>query len=201
MEHGKITTVEFQDGIVYCNVRPVRYNVLYEGLPVLKSHSGFVELPKQGDTAIIDELDDGSKFITNFLSNEEVHSEPNALPAEDEIREGDLTLRLDKQTQLTFSKANSGGYNIDISSSKNVNIESDGDVSIKSDGNINIQADENINLEAKQNINIDSDSSVKIQGVPFLDHKHSYSDSTISDTDDGSGTESTESKDTGTPKQ
>jgi hypothetical protein len=115
MEHGKVTTVEYKDGVVYCNVRPMRTTSKYEALPVLKSHSGFIEIPKVGQQVMIDTLDDGTRFITDVLSKEE--------ETPDEMSEGDLAIQLDGGTQLKFQKQSSGDYNLQISASGNVTID------------------------------------------------------------------------------
>jgi hypothetical protein len=180
MEHGTIETVKMKDGIVYCNVDPLRYSALYEGVPVLKSHSGFIKMPKQGDMAMIDTLSDGSRYIQNVFSREPVHE----IPVPTNMKEGEMTFRLDEETQLTFSKTPDGKHNIDIQASKDVNIE----------------AGRDINIEAGRDININADQDVVIQDIPFMDHVHSYDDETINDTGDGTGSSSTSTKTSDTPQ-
>jgi len=183
MEHGTVTTVVMDQGIVYCNVEPLRYNTEYEGLPVLKSHSGFVKMPRQGDIVLIDKLQDGSRFIQNVLSNEEVHNKPEPVPSE--LKEGELTLRLDRKTELTFSITPDQKYNIEIRASKDIDIEADRDLTI----------------EAGRDIELDAANDVIIQGIPFMDHVHGYEDDTEEDTSDGSGSTTTTQKTSDTPEE
>lgn len=49
-------------------------------------------------------------------------------------------------------------------------------------------------------VHVEASGKVYIQGIPFEDHVHDYGDSTIADTGDGSGTESTETKQTAPPQ-
>lgn len=153
MEHGTVTTVNYEAGVVYCEVRPVRLNQTYTDVPVMKPHSGFIQVPKQGETVAMHKLNDGTRFIGSVVSRESAR--PN------DMSEGELQIQLDEETRLAFSERSDGNYDVEIGSS--------GDVTIN--------------------------------GVSFADHTHDYDDSTISDTGDGSGTESTATKETTTPVQ
>jgi len=161
MEHGKITTVNYEDGVAYCNVQAIRLNNEYQDVPVLKTHSGFVQVPEQGMTVAMDSLKDGTRFITHVVSKE------NASP--DDLAEGDLAIQLDGDTIIELSKAGS-----------------DYDVSIGASGQLNLEATGTLSLKAGKNLTIDSDAKVEIQGIPFADHTHDYSwtDSGGSDTTD-----------------
>ena len=114
MEHGKVTTVEYRDGVVYCNVRPVRAGVEYEAVPVLKPHSGFIQIPSQGDTVTMERLDKGTLFITNVLEKSDANP--------DNVREGELAIQLDKGTRIYFEKTDSGDYDLHLDASGDVYI-------------------------------------------------------------------------------
>lgn len=210
MEHGRITTVRWDQGIVYCDVQPVRYNATYQGVPVLKSHSGFIEVPKEGDVVMIEQLADGTRYIENVLTSKSVHQNPNPIPNNNELREGDITIRLDPTTQLTFSKTNSNKYDITIEASEDVTIKSGRDIDIESGRDINISAENEINVSAEQDVNVESKNNnidlsasndVVIQGIPFMEHVHSHTEETITDTSDGSGSTNTSTERTDTPEQ
>lgn len=210
MEHGKITTVDIVEGVVFCNVRPLRFDTVYEGLAMLKSHPGFIKIPRQGDMVLIDELDDGTKFIQNVFGRQPVHEQPNPLPDPEKMKEGELTLRLDKNTELTFSISSSGKYTVDLTSSKDLNIEAEKDINIKAENDITVEAGNNINVSAENDVNIESKNNnidlsasndVVIQGIPFMEHVHSHDEKTITDTSDGSGGTNTTTQRTETPEQ
>jgi phage baseplate assembly protein gpV len=175
MEHGTVTTVNYEDGAVYCDVRAIRLNNEYQNVPVLKTHSGFVQVPEQGMTVAMDKLRDGTRFITHVISKE------NDTPSN--VQEGDIILQLDSDTVIEVSKAG-GNY----------------DVTIGASGKLDLTATGTLSLKAGKKLTIDSDTAVEIQGIPFADHTHPHDDSTINDTSDGSGSKSTTSKDTGKPQ-
>lgn len=153
MEHGTVTTVTYQDGVVYCSVSPTRTASEYKDVPVLKSHSGFVEVPSEKDTVLIEKLADGTRFIAGIIKRETENP--------DEMKEGEMAFQLDADTILSFKKRKNGDHDVHIGSS----------------------------------------GDVIINGVPFKNHTHKHDDSTISDTGDGSGTESTATKETGKPTE
>jgi len=186
MEHGSVTTVNYKDGVVYCSVRALRVNTEYRDVPVMKSHSGFIEVPEQGDIVAMDSLKDGTRFIQDVIST--------AKEVPDNVEEGELIVQLDKDTQASFRKTDDGKYNCNISASGELNLEANGTVSLKagkelsidSETEINIEAIKALSLKASENITVDAGSKVKIQGIPFKDHTHGYSwtDSGGSDTTD-----------------
>lgn len=57
----------------------------------------------------------------------------------------------------------------------------------------------NVSIEASGDVNITANGDVLIEGIAFSNHTHDYSDSTINDTGDGSGSESSETKTTDPP--
>lgn len=115
MEHGKVTSVEYRNGVVYCNVRPMRDNPDYTGVPVLKSHSGFIEVPKIGQQVAMEKLNDGTRFISDVISKEGESPET--------LSQGDLAIQLDGGTQLKFEQQSNGTYNLNISASGDVLID------------------------------------------------------------------------------
>lgn len=85
------------------------------------------------------------------------------------ITDNERVLYSDENTEIRLSK-DSGTYKLDVSSGADINIHADGDVNLSAGG------------------------SFYIDGQDFWTHTHDYGDSTIADTGDGSGTESTETK-------
>jgi len=114
MEHGTVTTVNYESGVVYCNVRAIRNKTEYEAVPVLKPHSGFIQVPKQGETVTIETLDDGTRFITNVISRE--REQPDVLD------EGELILQLDAGTRIYFEKKKNGDHDLHLDASGDVYI-------------------------------------------------------------------------------
>lgn len=115
MEHGKVTSVEYEKGIVYCDVKPIRTRTSYETVPVLKSHSGIVEMPEQGDVVAIEQLSDGTQFVSDVISK--VDQPP------DSMKGGELVIQLDKNTKLGFRKKSNGDFDINLSSSGDLTVE------------------------------------------------------------------------------
>lgn len=123
MEHGTVTTVNYENGVVYCSVRPNRGSGgEYEDRPVLKSHSGFIQIPKQGDRVVLQKLSDGTRFISDVLSREDEYPE--------DPTEGDLAIQLDKNTRLVFQKRNDGKYNVDLGASGTLSLSATGSMSL-----------------------------------------------------------------------
>lgn len=114
MEHGEVTSVKYNDNVIYCDVRPVRNSSPYPSVPILRPHSGFIQVPKQGNTVTMEKLDDGTRFITNVLSKED--SSP------DNMREGELAIQLDEDTRIYFEEKNNGDYDLHLDASGDVYI-------------------------------------------------------------------------------
>ena len=114
MEHGKVTTVEYKDGVTYCNVRAIRVNTEYTGVPVMKPHSGFIQMPEQGDTVTMETLDDGTRFISSILGK--VENTPESM------KEGEFTIQLDGGTRVSFEEQSDGTYDLHLDASGDVYI-------------------------------------------------------------------------------
>lgn len=103
-----------------------------------------------------------------------LRSHQNAYP--DSLKEGEIVLQIDDGTKIQITRNDDSNHQVAIEASDGVDIAASGDV----------------NLEAGGDILID--------GINFTQHTHDYDDSTISDTGDGSGSESTTQKTTGPPE-
>lgn len=112
MEHGTVTTTNYKDGVVYCNVQAIRMNTEYRNIPLLKPHSGFIQVPKQGETVTMEQLDDGTRFISNVLSRE--------IGTPDNLKEGELAIQLDEETRIYFEEKRDGDYNLHLDASGDV---------------------------------------------------------------------------------
>lgn len=134
MEHGKVTSVLYKDGIVYCSVKPVREGVHYEAIPVLKAHSGFIQVPSQGDTVTMERLNDGTRFISNVIGWKDDH--PNSM------NEGELSIQLDADTKLYFNKREDGKYDIHLSSSGDLTLESNGRIDLNAPNGVYVNGTE-----------------------------------------------------------
>lgn len=197
MEYGVVTSVRENDGIVYCNVQALRKGTTYDDRPVLKPHSGFVQVPKQGNIVAIEQFHDDTRFITGVVSDNE--ADPG------DMTEGELAIKLDADTQLYFKKRRDGNFNVNISASGDVNVETDEDdevnvISENGDVNVNTESGDVNVTSAQGKLDLSSNDGILIDGIPFADHVHDYTDDEISDTGDGSGTETAQNKTTDKPK-
>lgn len=112
MEHGTVTSTKYEDGVVYCDVRPMRLANGYQNIPLLKPHSGFIQVPGQGETVTMEKLADGTRFISNVISRE------NNTP--DDMTEGELAIQLDEETRIYFEEKQNGDYDLHLDASGDV---------------------------------------------------------------------------------
>ena len=92
-----------------------------------------------------------------------------------DLGEGELAFVFDSETEIRVSPGAGGSHQ----------------VSLKASGDLNIHATGNVNVTG---------GNVFIDGIDFDQHTHTYSDDTISDTGDGSGSLSSASKTTDPPQ-
>jgi hypothetical protein len=78
----------------------------------MKSHSGFIQIPKQGETVTMEKLNDGTRFISNVLSRES--------DTPDDMEEGELAIQLDSDTRIYFEEKQNGDYNLHLDASGDV---------------------------------------------------------------------------------
>jgi phage baseplate assembly protein gpV len=114
MEHAYVESSYYEDGAVYCDLRPARPRALYDKVRVLKPQAGFFQVPKQGDRVAVDQLDNGEKFITHIISSD------TSVP--EVISEGELKIQLDDGTRVSFEE-NGDSYDVQIEASGDVYIE------------------------------------------------------------------------------
>lgn len=176
MERGIITSVYYDNGIIECDVQPFRNSGIYRRIEYLPSNIGLTEVPQQGNTVNMLEDTAGTRYIASL------RSAGNFNP--DSLKEGEVALQIDKQTKVLIERVGDGEHNVTLEASGTVNIKSSGDLSVESSGDVNLQAD----------------GDIYIEGIKFSDHSHTHDDSTISDTSDGSGSETTTEKTTGPPQ-
>lgn len=113
MEHGNVTTTNYEDGVVYCSVRAIRAGIEYEDVPVMKPHSGFIQVPKQGETVTMEKLNDDTRFISNVISREDGYP--------DSMKEGELAIQLDQGSRIRFEETKNG-YDLHLDASGDVYI-------------------------------------------------------------------------------
>lgn len=92
-----------------------------------------------------------------------------------DMGEGELAFLFDSSTKIRVKRAGDGTFDVSVSAS--------GDTNIHAEGNVNVTG-----------------GNVFIDGIDFDQHTHTYSDDTISDTGDGSGSLSSSSKTTDPPQ-
>lgn len=170
MEHGIITSTKYEQGVVLCNVQAVRIDTEYRNVPMLKPFAAFNVVPAIGQRVAMASLSDGTRLITDVIASNPDGSQP------DDLAEGELSIQLDANTKLTFTKNANGDYDVDLTASGAVTVTATSDVDLTASG------------------------SVFINGINFENHIHPYADDTINDTGDGSGSLSSEAKQTDPPK-
>jgi hypothetical protein len=120
MEHGIITSVNYQQGVVLCDVQAIRVNESYENVPVLKPLGGYVQMPSPQQKVGIVSLDDDddARFIIGVMSrNRDAAARPDSM-APDE-----MTIQMDEDTKIDFSKNDNGTYDLDLAASGNITID------------------------------------------------------------------------------
>lgn len=136
MEHGIITATRYEKGVVLCNVQAIRVDTEYEDVPMLKPFDGFSVVPHIGQKVTMTALGDGTRFITQVLGRRPEGERPESLEA------GELSIQLDPETKLTFTKTDDETYNVDISASGNVNVTASGDATVKTDDGYGLRVDQ-----------------------------------------------------------
>lgn len=194
MEHGIITAVEYEQGVVTCNVQAIRGSNEYRGVPVLKPFGGMYRTPKPGQKVAMEHLDDGTRFITGFITRDSSNSYP------DDMDDEELVFQVDDETYFQFDKQSDGTYNIEMNASGAVNIDSLNVEDIYSDDD----AVAAVNAETSLDVSITGDAGTldgnEASAFATVDHLHddryvleddAYSDSDAvsavnNDTDHGS---------------
>lgn len=185
MEHGRVTSVTYDKGVVKCDVEAIRVTTEYEDLPVIRPFSGFIQMPEQGMKVAMDKLDDGTRFIRGVIAKEESHPS--------EMNEGDMTVQVDEDTFIHFEKREDGKYNLRLGASGDIFVENTdkaGVLNIESSGN---QASVNVTASGNQgsvsvssgsggisvnggkgviSVSTNSEGNVVIDGIDFDQHVH-----------------------------
>lgn len=78
----------------------------------MKPHSGFIQVPEQGEMVAIDQLNDGTRFISHVISSED--------ETPDEMKEGELAIQLDAGTRVHFEEKPNGDYDLHLDASGDV---------------------------------------------------------------------------------
>jgi len=200
MEHGLITSVTYKKGVVLCNVQALRVGSVIGKVPVMKPYSGTIRMPKPGEKAIMEVLDDDTRFIIGYLAREKSHP--------DNMKPGEMTIQVDDKTKVALSENSNGNYDLNLSASGNVSVTAEKNVTVDAKQEAKVTSDADVTIKAPSGavdvdgdtVTIDGASDVKIDGIDFDQHTHNYGDSTIEDTDSGGGSKSTTTKTTDPPQ-
>ena len=109
---------------------------------------------------------------TRFITH--VLNREGAYPSN--VREGDFSIQLDEDTKIEIKKNKNNNYDLNISSSGDLSLTANGDIDLSANG------------------------EVVIQGIPFLSHRHPYTDDEIPDTGTGGSSQIVQDKVTGDPQ-
>lgn len=121
MEIAEVTASRVAGGRVEVDVTLSRPGTTKQNVPLYQQFPGGVYLPRQGESVVIERLDDGSYIAMQSLSGSQ-----NAAVS---LTEGDLHFQWSDGTRFSVTKSGS---------SYTVNIDSDGDVNINASGNVSI---------------------------------------------------------------
>ena len=114
MEHGKITAVNYQDGVVTCNVQAIRLSNEYRNVPVLKPFGGMYRTPKPGQLVAMDSLNDGTWFIIGYIARDSSDTPP------EELKPEELVFRVDEETVIEMRQNDDDTYDVTIDASGDV---------------------------------------------------------------------------------
>jgi hypothetical protein len=119
MENGIITSVQYEQGVVLCDVQPIRVNNEYSKIPVMKEFDGFHAMPQIGQKVGMIELSDGQRFITKVIARNEDGDYP------DSMKQGEVVIQLDDQTKLAFRKNSNDDYDVTLEASGHLQLTGD----------------------------------------------------------------------------
>jgi hypothetical protein len=141
----------------------------YEEIQFTTNQTGLWMMPAEGDIVEVYEVG-----MDSYVARTPHNPLPYTMP---QMEEGDFALKLNEDTELFFSRQADDTFNL----------------SVKADGNISVST-------TSGNVSVDAPSgTITANGVDVENHTHSYTDSTISDTSDGTGSTSTSTKNTDPP--
>lgn len=126
-EIGRITSVlpAPEDNRIYVSVR-VSPDEFYEEIPFASGKTGLWMVPEEGDIVEVYEIG-FETYVARTPHNPSVTSMPT-------LSEGDFSLRLNEDTELTFQKQGDGTYNLSLKADGDVTIETDSDSTINING-------------------------------------------------------------------
>jgi len=116
MEHGKITAVNYEDGVVTCNVQAIRRSNEYRNVPVMKPFGGMYRTPKPGQLVAMDSLNDGTRFIIGYIARDSSDTPPEDMKPEE------LVFRVDDETVIEMRQNPDGSYDLNLGASGDVTI-------------------------------------------------------------------------------
>jgi len=120
MEQGIVTNLKNVDGVVRCNVQPIRHRKEYKEVPFIKPLGGLHRTPAIGQNVVMEKLERGTRVIVGVIN---IDSE-KALPEDLELKPEEVRIQLDEETVIELRKTESEEkYNINIQASGNTIID------------------------------------------------------------------------------
>ncbi len=185
MKHGIVTSKEINsDGNVILTVQSSRAGVTWKPVPVAQDHPGAIQNIEEGWHVALAQCDDGLWICMGVIN-----TDPDQLP--DSLEKKEQSMKFDDGTEISTRLNDAGDYDMTVSASGKTTIKATGDVEITSEGNALLNATGDVTIG-------DAANAVKLA---VQNHTHDYDDSTINDTEDGSGSSSTSTKTTSPPKE
>lgn len=123
MEHGKVTSVNYENGVVSCSVEPMRVNTTYKNIPVIRPFSGFIQMPEIDEEVVMDTLDDGTRFIRDVIAKKDAYPE--------KMEEGEMAIQVDEDTIIQLDKREDGLFDLNLSASGDINVTAPKDEKIE----------------------------------------------------------------------
>jgi hypothetical protein len=177
---GEITTITYEGNRFVAQVSDVDRTATYDRVLLPQPLSGQMFVPPIESIVVVQKMHDEGWIIDGVLE----------IPKESPF---DLTKAIEGAREGHTSMGFTFGQPENADSVQKFSIEyRDGGYVL----NLNLGGDITINSGGDINLNPDGDVLVNGKEVSVEDHTHDYEDTTVSDTDDGTGTSSTTTKTT-----
>lgn len=152
-----VSVEQTDNGMVTCSVVLSHTGGMKENVPYLKPANGAMFAPQQGDTVVIEYMEDGNPYISGILS---VPSKDYQAP---QLAEGSMSIRFDDQTEISVKKDGSGNYDVSISASGQISLSASGDVSVDGE-NVSVSASGDASVSASGAVSVDAADAVDVDG-------------------------------------
>ena len=103
---GRITSVRRENGMALINAQTNRRGVEKRDVPVMKPFVGGIFVPREGDTVVMSELDDGRPVALGVLNKPEYDTTA--------CMNGEMVFQFSEDAKLCVSESDTGGLRIHL---------------------------------------------------------------------------------------